>query len=708
MPELPIRRLIIYKHGVGYFERRGAVSGTALRLSFPREAMDDVLKSLVMLDLGEGQVHGVDFETPEDRAQQIARGSIHLSDDRSLLDLLRDLRGRQVRLWLEEEREEPRKNFGLRGGRPSEPRELADAGGPPVPEMPPPSRTQIDGLVIGIDIEDHENLLRAPIVSIYQPEQRRVRTYGLREIKRLELADDRSAEDLTYFLRAAQSEEDRRAATLRLSDGEHDLLVGYIAPAPAWRVSYRILFEPEGSRQAAEGSQQSSANGSLLPSASCLLQGWGLFDNQLDEDLQDVTLTLVAGMPVSFRYRLYEPHTPERPLIADEERTVTAPIEFAGAMPPPPPPAAPMMMAAAAPADMAKRSRTMGFSADEPTTERLSLDILETSTAAASAGEERGALFQYRVTHPVSVARGQSAMVPIVGQRLDGRKELLYNGQKLPKHPVASLRMRNETGLTLERGPVTVIEQGDYAGEAVLPFTRAGGELIVPYAVELGITIQEQHSGERQTRGISVRDDYLLFQEWDVRHTRYAIHSTLPAAAEVMIEQALLQGYELTETSTPAEQAQGLARWPVTCLPGVETTFDVHQRQETSRWERVRGVTSKQLRDFLKRRYLDDATYAALSGVLELYAQIEAHNRRLQEIERDRTAIYRQQQQIQGSLSPLGREGEEGTLRSRYVAALGEMEDRLAALGAEEQRVQAENTRLEQQAAARLAELAGK
>jgi len=709
MPELPIRRMILYKHGVGYFERSGAVSGTALRLSFPRAAMDDVLKSLVALDLGAGQVHGIDFETPEDRASQIARGSIHLSDDRSLLDLLRDLRGRRVRLWLEEEREEPKKGFGLRGGKPPEPREPAENDGPPVPEMPPPSRTQADGLVIGIDVEDDENLLRAPIVSIYQPEQRRVRTYALREIKRLELLDDRSAEDLSYFLRAAQSEEDRRAATLRLSDGEHELLVGYIAPAPAWRVSYRILFEDEGQKTKDERPSSSDEKPSSLvvrPSSSVLLQGWGLFDNQLDEDLADVALTLVAGMPVSFRYRLYEPHTPERPLIADEERTVAAPIEFAGGMPQPV--AAPMMAAAAAPPGMAKRSRPMTLSADESREEMLSMDALDSSTVVASAGEERGALFQYRVTHPVSVARGQSAMVPIVGQRLAGRKELLYNGQKLPKHPVASLRLRNETGLTLERGPVTVLEQGDYAGEAVLPFTHAGGELIVPYAVELGINIQEEHSGERQTRGISVRDDYLLFQEWDVRHTRYRIHSTLPAAAELMLEQALLPSYELTETAAPAEQAQGLARWPVACPPGAETTFVVHQRMETSRWERVRGVTPNQLSEFLKNRYLDKATFKALSGVLEIYGQIEAHNRRLQEIERERNAIYRQQQQIQGSLGPLGREGEEGALRSRYVATLGELEDRLAALGSEEQRLSAENTRLEQEANTQLAALAGK
>ena len=65
------------------------------------------------LDLGEGQVHGVDFETPEDRAAQISRGSIHLSDNRSLLDLLRDLRGRRVRLHMGDDRPDPKKGFGL-------------------------------------------------------------------------------------------------------------------------------------------------------------------------------------------------------------------------------------------------------------------------------------------------------------------------------------------------------------------------------------------------------------------------------------------------------------------------------------------------------------------------------------------------------------------------------------------------------------------
>ncbi|MEI7772556.1 MAG: hypothetical protein WCI67_21380, partial [Chloroflexales bacterium] len=294
---LPITRITVYKHGVGYFERRGPHSGESLRLTFAREAMDDVLKSLVALDLGSGQVQSIDFETPEDRAAVLERGSIHLSDKQSMLDLLRDLRGRRVRLVLDVEGE-----------------------------------ITIEGLIVGVDYEQDEPLRRAT-VAIYEAETRQVRALLLVELARVDILDDAAAADLVYFLKTAQSEEDRRSATIHLSPGDHDLMVGYIAPAPAWRVSYRLLFEEkdEGGRmkdEAAKPDGQDASSLILHPSSFVLLQGWGIFDNQLDEDLEGVELTLVAGMPISFRYRLYEPRTPERPLVEDEERTVGAPIFF--------------------------------------------------------------------------------------------------------------------------------------------------------------------------------------------------------------------------------------------------------------------------------------------------------------------------------------------------------------------------------------------
>jgi hypothetical protein len=676
MSTLPISRLIIFKHGVGYFERRGAHSGERLDLSFPREAMDDMLKSLVALDLGAGQILGVEFETPEDRASRLARGSIHLSDRQSLLDLLRDLRGRRARLALAE---------GKKG------------------------ESAVEGLVVGVDYEADEPLRRA-VVSVYQPDTRQVRALPLDSVARVDLLDDEAAADLAYFLRAAQSEEQRRSATLRLTPGDHDLLVGYIAPAPAWRVSYRLLFEhaevgtqnAEAAATATDGpggpTATDSESGAAPHSAFCILQGWGLFDNQLEEDLAGVDLTLMAGMPVSFRYRLYEPHTPERPLVQDEERTVNAPIAFAAA----PPPMAPMP-AAAMMADAAESAGGRGRRAAK--TERLTGAMLEEAVQVAAGGDERGALFAYHVEHPVSVARGQSAMVPILSRRLPARRDLLYNGAKHPRNPVASLRLENATGLTLERGPVTVLEQGDYAGEAVLPFTRAGAELIVAYAVELGVTVEERRRGERRLHAIRLQDDYAIIEEHDLAITSYELTSALDRPAEVTVEHGRLAGYEVAETRAPDEESAGFARWRVPCAPHSRTQLLVTERRLVSRHEHVRSMSGAQLRDYLAGKLLDPATVRALEGVLALYRQVEEAQQQLRQLEQGRETLYKQQRQIQGNLQPLGHDGDEGALRQRYVAALGQLEDQLAELAAAERRLQEEIARLEDQAAKRLKRL---
>lgn len=673
MAQLPIRRMVIYKHGVGYFERRGSVEGATLRLSFPREAMDDVLKSLVALDLGGGQVLGIDFETPEDRAARLSKGSIHLSDARSLLDLLRDLRGRLVRLHpLEGGVGGQRRDFGL-----ARPKTNDDP--PALPEPAGFFRAPLEGLVVGVDVEE-DKPLQGPLVSLYVAEQREVRPLPVRAVGRVELLDQRAAEDLDYFLRAAQSEADRRSATLQLSDGAHDLLVGYVAPAPAWRVSYRLLFE--------------TPTDDAPPSV--LLQGWGLFDNQLEEDLENVEVTLVAGMPVSFRYRLYEPHTPERPLVQDEERTVAAPIEFAGMIPQAPP----AMLAAEAMPDWLGMGaeRVAAPMAMPPPAPKLSAAAAEESVVSAGVGTERGALFQYRVAHPISVARGQSAMVPIVGQRIKGRKELLYNAAKFPEHPVAGLRLQNETGLTLERGPVTVIEDGDYAGEAVLPFTRTGADMIVPYAVELGIKVHEEQQVSEAMHSIRVRNDYLLVQVWTISLTRYHIHNTLEQAATVTVEQALLANYNLHDTPDPLEQAQGAARWEVACAPGVETVFEVRQRRSISRREEVRNTNGEQLKRYFEGKYLDAATYEGLQKVLQIYNSISELRARANEIEQQRKGLYKRQEQTRTAMGPLKNEGDEAALRARYVAALNAIENDLERLATDEQQITGQITQLERQA----------
>ena len=102
MQRLPITHVTLYKHGVGFFERRGEVDGEKITLSFRLEEMNDLLKSLTVIDEGGGQVLGIDYATPQSREERLAGSSIRLDDDRSLQDLLVGLRGRRVRLLLDQ------------------------------------------------------------------------------------------------------------------------------------------------------------------------------------------------------------------------------------------------------------------------------------------------------------------------------------------------------------------------------------------------------------------------------------------------------------------------------------------------------------------------------------------------------------------------------------------------------------------------------
>jgi hypothetical protein len=70
---LPIRRVILYSNGVAYIERRGPVTGHAeVDLSFKQSQVDDVLKSMVVLDLGQGRIGAVSYNSSAPPAARMA------------------------------------------------------------------------------------------------------------------------------------------------------------------------------------------------------------------------------------------------------------------------------------------------------------------------------------------------------------------------------------------------------------------------------------------------------------------------------------------------------------------------------------------------------------------------------------------------------------------------------------------------------------
>jgi hypothetical protein len=332
----------------------------------------------------------------------------------------------------------------------------------------------------------------------------------------------------------------------------------------------------------------------------------------------------------------------------------------------------------------------------------MSADLLEQAMPAAAEGEALGELFQYTIATPVTVSRGHSAMVPVVSSRLTYRKDLVYNGSKLPGNPVATLRLSNETGLTLERGPATVIDGGEYVGEAVLPFTVDGGEVVVPYAVELGVRVREESGASRQIRGVQIKGAYLHIEEWDVRWREFQLNNTTSNEMVVLIEHPRSAHYDPFDTPEPQERTDEHLRYRAEVPARGEAKLRVQERRLLSRREELRRQSYRNLQRFLAERLLDREAYEQVAELLGLWEQIGDNENRLKETEQERHKTYEAQKQIQGNMGALSTTGKEGALRARYVEELENSQNRLKALDETEAALRAQIEQLKREIESRL------
>src|SRR5262245_23545262 len=96
-PRLPLRRVILYKNGVGYFEHVGRVQGTqAVTIDFNSSQLNDVLKSLTTIDLGGGRVTNVSFNSEAPLKQRLNALTLPLGERATVADVLTALRGARV------------------------------------------------------------------------------------------------------------------------------------------------------------------------------------------------------------------------------------------------------------------------------------------------------------------------------------------------------------------------------------------------------------------------------------------------------------------------------------------------------------------------------------------------------------------------------------------------------------------------------------
>src|SRR5260370_4919495 len=97
--KLPIKRVVLYKTGVGYFEHLGRVKDRQdVTVSFTSAQLNDVLKSLTVLDLNGGRITGVAYGSSAPVDRQLGDLRLPVKEKGSLADFLDALRGARLEI----------------------------------------------------------------------------------------------------------------------------------------------------------------------------------------------------------------------------------------------------------------------------------------------------------------------------------------------------------------------------------------------------------------------------------------------------------------------------------------------------------------------------------------------------------------------------------------------------------------------------------
>ncbi|MFP2961869.1 hypothetical protein ACLEPN_29750 [Myxococcus sp. 1LA] len=638
---LRIRRVVLYKHGVGYFERRGKVSGNdTLSLDFKARDMNDVLKSLTVLDLSGGSVSAVSYDSTKPLEQLLAEATIRIPEDGSLTALLGQIKGARVRVRV--------------------------GGG------------QVEGSIIGLDslaVAAGETSVMRPFLSLLVGAS--LRTFDILDVSELEFLDEAVRKDLEFYLATVLSsykKDSKRMAILTSGQGERELFVSYVVESPVWKTSYRILLD--------EGEPP-------------LLQGWALVDNTGDEDWVDVKLSLIAGLPVSFVHDLYNPRYMKRPVVEVKTEAAAAPVipeESFGGMA-----AADMMMEMAAPAMPA-----MAAPASAPRRARAEKampvavaggpggggpklrEAMAQSAAVTTLTKEVGDLFEYGVDRPVTVHRNQSALVPILHKPFEGKRVLLYNRATREKNPMACIELTNTTGLTLEGGPVTVTEDERYVGEAMLDTMKPNDRRFVPYAVELGCVVSiEDRTEDGPVFRVSVNSGMLVAEYFHMRRTTYLSRNKAQRAQVLYVEHPRT-GWELAKGAPePAETTDGFWRFKRELAAGTQDSLTITERTRGQRQYLISSMGLDEVSYFVSQRFVDEKMAGALKEVVAQREQVDALAKDEQRLQEERNQLFRDQERIRSNIESLKSGASQRELADRFVAKLNEQEDRLEAIARE-------------------------
>ncbi len=660
---LPVTRVILYKNGVGYFEHAGRVRDSQdVNVDFTTAQLNDVLKSLTVLDLGKGRITGVSYNSNAPLERRL--GSLHLAvgENPTTAQFLDALRGARLE---------------LRSGSESASGRLLS----------------IDEREIPIKGDQKVTVDQISIIS----DSGEVRVFDLTPTTIVRVTEKDVNDEVGKYLGLVASTRDQDVRRMTIStagEGERGLLVSYISEVPVWKSTYRIVIPNEGKP---------------------LLQGWAIVDNTVGEDWKNVELSLVAGAPQSFVQQLSQPYYARRPVVPLPENAMITPQTHEATMEAQTdvvngqltmPTRVPAGVVGGVPggipggqiggpingivssAPMALKANGAGggvgggmYRPNAGNSKQWLAEDVEHLEAATTTAQTRdlGDLFEYKLQDHVTIRKNQSALVPILQARIDVEKVSVWNPSQ--SSVLRALWLDNTSTLTFDGGSFNVLEGDAFAGEGLMDPIKPGEKRLLSYAADLGVLVDARQKAENQrvTR-VFIAHGLMTQSTQEREENTYTIRNRDTSQRTVVIEHPARPGWKLTDDEKPAESSASFHRFRITVDSKKTETLLVKEYRPVTNSYQLSNVTDDQIKFFLAQKMINPEIEQALrkviaqkSSVALLDAEVGSRKSKISGISEDQQRVRENMKALKGSV-------EEKALVARYVRELNEQEDHVQSL----------------------------
>jgi hypothetical protein len=657
---LPVKRVVLYKNGVGYFEHSAKVRGNQdLGIDFTTAQLNDVLKSLTVVDLGDGRISGVRYNSTAPLDERLKALRLPFGEQLGRTDFLSALRGARV---------EVRGKGESATGRllsVEQEQKTTDSG------------TTYEATVFSVmtDSGEMKNFELSPAVSVRLAERDLNDEVG----RYLNLVGSSRARDL------------RRMTISASGSGERDVFVSYISEVPVWKSTYRIIM-PE------------------KPGDKPLLQGWAIVDNTIGEDWKDVKLSLIAGAPQSFIQDISQPLYARRPVVPLPQSAMLTPQTHEATMneievqngAPAAAPASGVVggIAAGSGAGIGGTNlhgveNQFNFSANAPRASAgKEFDRLEqfaqlqnapaaTPVEVAAESQDLGDYFEYNLKQSVTIGKNQSALVPILQSRIEADKVTLWTANS-NQPALRALWIKNASGLTLDSGTFNIIDNGTFAGEGLLQTVHPDERRLLSYAADTAVRVSSQSDFKNQPVSRILLTKGLMYITREQRSkVTYSIRNSDTAARQVVIEHPVREGWKLTPEAKPEETSATHYRFRLGVDPGKTGELAVEEFHPERQQLLLTNLTDDQVQALVAENRVTPELKDAFRRVLDQKNKIAGLQAQTGIRQQELGAINQDQARIRENMKALKGSAEEKELVQRYTRQLNSQEDRLTALNKE-------------------------